>query len=491
MDMYANTTPWQQPNHPQHQFGGDPLLGQHDGRPASVDTWKDRVGGGSSSGVQQGMDMNDFTLGDLPAPPNPSASPPSQFNIHNIYTPSSFSYGGGPPSFTSNPYNTASAWPGQSSTTVPLSSYSTLNGATTSTAGSSQQHSPPSSHMMIDPALTTMNGSSSDSLQQYAPTPNYSTSQYGQPQLPQRQHTQSYQPTQQHNQQQQQQQQPLSINPSALDPSPFMQFFQTQQAQQQQHQQPHMQGTLSPHALHAPHASLMPPIMPQAFYPADPLPAAQPVNPQVRIDRFHGALKAHLQPTAFNGAGAVNALTDLIMEFGSPEVSAPTRLEILTKIRDNAGNHYFRAWSENPVAIDITREWLKAGATAKGDSPLVETIMPLLQIIDRLPLTIDTLKTSKLGKIVVKLTKDPPAPAIKDMAQNVERRWRQLLSGDGAKAPESEDAKSKKRKSTEPPPARTLPPAKKAVGLRAAPVQREPTTAKTVAPAKSDSSFFS
>lgn len=138
------------------------------------------------------------------------------------------------------------------------------------------------------------------------------------------------------------------------------------------------------------------------------------------------------------------------------------------------------------------------------------------QIIDRLPLTIDTLKTSKLGKIVVKLTKDPPAPgeyflppapvtlllpmsyqtvpvriiarpepcacslsavvlytvplefkrikenevnltpcaclfvsslrlrykntsAIKDMAQNVERRWRLLLSGDGAaKTPESE-----------------------------------------------------
>lgn len=32
------------------------------------------------------------------------------------------------------------------------------------------------------------------------------------------------------------------------------------------------------------------------------------------------------------------------------------------------------------------------------------------QIIDRLPLTIETLKASKLGKIVVKLTKDPPAP---------------------------------------------------------------------------------
>jgi hypothetical protein len=33
-----------------------------------------------------------------------------------------------------------------------------------------------------------------------------------------------------------------------------------------------------------------------------------------------------------------------------------------------------------------------------------------LQIIDRLPLSVDTLKSSKLGKIVLKLTKDPPAP---------------------------------------------------------------------------------
>lgn len=33
-----------------------------------------------------------------------------------------------------------------------------------------------------------------------------------------------------------------------------------------------------------------------------------------------------------------------------------------------------------------------------------------LQIADRLPLTLETLKTSGLGKIVVKLSKDPPAP---------------------------------------------------------------------------------
>lgn len=61
-------------------------------------------------------------------------------------------------------------------------------------------------------------------------------------------------------------------------------------------------------------------------------------------------------------------------------MEAGIRLEILTKIRDGAGNHYFRAWSENSMAIDITRDWLKAAFIANSDSPLVETIMPLLHV---------------------------------------------------------------------------------------------------------------
>lgn len=62
------------------------------------------------------------------------------------------------------------------------------------------------------------------------------------------------------------------------------------------------------------------------------------------------------------------------------ETDSAIRLEILTKIRDGAGNHYFRAWSENLRAMDITREWLKAAYTANDDSPLIETIMPLLHV---------------------------------------------------------------------------------------------------------------
>jgi hypothetical protein len=76
----------------------------------------------------------------------------------------------------------------------------------------------------------------------------------------------------------------------------------------------------------------------------------------------------------------VQQIVSKIIEFGIMEVSAQTRLDILTKIRDNAGNNYFRAWLENVSAMDITREWLKAGATTNGDNQVLETVMPLLHV---------------------------------------------------------------------------------------------------------------
>ena len=73
-------------------------------------------------------------------------------------------------------------------------------------------------------------------------------------------------------------------------------------------------------------------------------------------------------------------LVSRIVEYGISEVSAQTRLDILTKVRDNAGNNYFRAWLENVSAMDVTREWMKAGATANTDNQVLETVMPLLHV---------------------------------------------------------------------------------------------------------------
>ena len=62
------------------------------------------------------------------------------------------------------------------------------------------------------------------------------------------------------------------------------------------------------------------------------------------------------------------------------EMPSSIRFEVLTKLRDNAGNHFFRAWADNVDAMDIFREWLKAGAARKDDGALEETIMPLLHV---------------------------------------------------------------------------------------------------------------
>jgi protein phosphatase 1 regulatory subunit 10 len=107
---------------------------------------------------------------------------------------------------------------------------------------------------------------------------------------------------------------------------------------------------------------------------------SQSLSPAARKEQFQLAVRPLLQASSFTGAQAVQNLVTLINDFGSQDIDPVTRLEILTKIRDQAGNHYFRAWSENPTAIDISREWLKAAFTAGNDSPLVETIMPLLHV---------------------------------------------------------------------------------------------------------------
>jgi protein phosphatase 1 regulatory subunit 10 len=122
-------------------------------------------------------------------------------------------------------------------------------------------------------------------------------------------------------------------------------------------------------------------VAPSSIY-HPPVSGFQNLSPQARQEKLQLAIRPMLQATSFTGAQAVHNLVTLINEYGSQDVDAATRLEILTKIRDQAGNHYFRAWSENVTAIDISREWLKSAFMAKVDDALVETIMPLLHVSD-------------------------------------------------------------------------------------------------------------
>ncbi|KAI0637643.1 hypothetical protein C8Q77DRAFT_379282 [Trametes polyzona] len=488
---------------------------------------------------------------------------------------------------------------------LPLSSYSSLNGATSSSShsqmgpqgqgqGQGQPQAQGSTPMVIDPALTTMNGSSSSPPPQYQ-QPAYLTQQ------PQSRMQYQFSPPAH--------QSMLSINPAFVH-SPVQ--YQQSQQQQQQHsaqlvrqshsppqQQQLQQGTLSPFALHSPTTSFYGGISPATFYGHQPQPVAGPssssttpsqtpsqtqsqsaptppsaastskAEAEQRRTTLIADVKPLIQPNSFTGGGAVAQLANILDDYGIAEVDASIRLDVLTKIRDNAGNHYFRAWVDNSIAMEIVREWLKLAFMGREDQQMVETIMPLLQIIDRLPFNIEKLKQSKLGKLIMKLIKDPPTPgelkfsfinhmespwhgcckydpnenetdnsnestthdfcrtgvshafvpvvvkymylttvpssisvenkiAIKDMAANIESKWRKMLSrpetSDKADNEEGEDPKGKKRRAdsvskSAPPAKRTAVPAAGSSTPKAVAVKRD--TKPVVKDAKSDSSFFS
>lgn len=211
---------------------------------------------------------------------------------------------------------------------------------------------------------------SSEQIQQYTPPSNHTPEAT--------QSTQARQPLQpqQHSLPQSQPQYPfqqstLSVNPSYVLPSHFY-------SHSLQRQQPQVQTTLSPHVLHSPTTPATSGISSIQLSPVATL--STPLNPEARKNKLSTDIRPLLQPNSFTGAGAVNSLVGHLDDYGSQDVEAPLRLEILMKVRDNAGNHYFRAWLENTTAMDITRDWLKAGLTAKSDSLLVETIMPLLHV---------------------------------------------------------------------------------------------------------------
>ncbi|TFK88370.1 hypothetical protein K466DRAFT_585597 [Polyporus arcularius HHB13444] len=475
----------------------------HDERTsATPDDWKEH-----NANVQGGI--NDL-LTDIPVtnPPSRSASSPgTTFYIPQFYI-----------AAAANPFNAVqyggNAWPSTSAQQLPLSSYSSLNGAT-STSSHSHSQSQQSNSMVIDPALTTMNGSASSPPPHYQQPSFISQQPQSRMQYP---YQQSHQPS-------------LSINPSFVhnNASHFQQSQQHHLSLPGHHShspaQPQQQGTLSPFVLHSPTSAFYTNISPSSFYghpaqpqagpstpqpptpqpapqasPPAPAPAPQPNKPTAEQKKalLVRDVKPLIQPNSFTGAGAVSQLAEIIDDYGIADVEVHTRLEILTKIRDNAGNHYFRAWVDNAIAMDIVREWLKLAFSGRTDPQLVETIMPILHIIDRLPLTIEKLKLSKLGRLIMKLMKEPPSPAIKDMASNLERKWRKMLNDEVSEKMDTEigeDTKGKKRRA-ESATAKGAPPAKKAAVPsasstmpKAVPVKKE--TKPVVKDAKSDSSFFS
>lgn len=104
------------------------------------------------------------------------------------------------------------------------------------------------------------------------------------------------------------------------------------------------------------------------------------LSPQELKQRLQDSLRSLLAPSALTGETSVRNIVSALNSYGAQEVDASTRLEVITKFRDNAGNTFFQAWASNADAMDIFREWMKAAATGKDGGAWEETIMPLLHV---------------------------------------------------------------------------------------------------------------
>jgi len=304
---------------------------------------------------------------------------------------------------------------------IPVSSYSTLNGATSISSN-------PQPQVPIDPTLTD----SSTQLQAAHNTSSYSNFPHSNSQL---------EPI-------------LSINPSALQnpPTPLSN-----------------QHTLTSSVSRA--------------TPKAPL---------------RDVLKPLLTASKLTGPSAVGIIVKVLDSYGSQDIDCEDRTELFSKLSVQADDQFFKAWLENTSAMDITRNWLKAGASDKLDGPWRPSINPILSALGRMRFTIESLKNAKLGKIILKLTKDTNS-ATRDLSQDLEVKWRKLVDSAGSQGKPSEiadDSKLKKRKAPDGPVSKIIPPAKRAAVGIAPPAKplarREPKVVVTsVQNAKSDSSFFS
>ncbi|KAF8529229.1 hypothetical protein BU17DRAFT_37395 [Hysterangium stoloniferum] len=375
--------------------------------------------------------------------------------------------------------------------TVPLSTYSSLNGATSSQVNTQSQRSPV--QQVQSPVV------------QHSPPPQQQQAQ-SQPS-----HQVQAQPAhhhQQHQHQQQPQQQPQQQQPQQ---PPQQHLYQQQPQQQVPASQPQTitidQATHSPTTGYAPAAffSYSTPALtlnPSLLHNISHAPVNQSLSQQINSPVAGPSVPTKATLTnVLNGLLSAKGLPSspmqivrTIVSMGPSEVDLSVRLQVLSKIRDYAGNDFYQAWSSNSEAMEIIRDWLKGAVTSKtGDWD--ETVMPLLHVIDRLPLTIDSLKSSKIGKVILKLKDTSSSSAVKDMASNLENRWRSLLDKTHV-----ENGVKKEGKSIEDDPStsKAVPPTKKiavakstASVPKAIPVKKETKPVTAVKDAKSDSSFFS
>ncbi|KAH7105260.1 hypothetical protein BKA62DRAFT_826568 [Auriculariales sp. MPI-PUGE-AT-0066] len=307
-------------------------------------------------------------------------------------------------------------------------------------------------------------------------------------------------------QSQQQQPHPQTIDPAFVMQSNHHHYAPSIHPMLVQQAQPPQLGGISPAALH-----LSPPV-------GHSSPSAQPdIKPNL-LQLLKPLLATRVLESQANAKAAVYNIVDVIDRQRATEVDLAVRKEIMSRIRDNAGPEFLAAWVKDEHAMQVVKNWLKAGLSGKdaGTDDSNDALIATLMVITRLPLTVDLLKATQIGKYIKHISNKPPSngeysslttastyfavsekslqslvrttavschliaiivsnwtcfernvcfdgvAAIKSVAQNLETAWREMISKQmEEESDDKQDGKQRKRKLSEVGASRDTPPAKK------------------------------
>jgi hypothetical protein len=136
--------------------------------------------------------------------------------------------------------------------------------------------------------------------------------------------------------------------------------------QHQQHQQQPV-FAINPLALH------------NSTSPISPQQTSNPLRAIPKAD-LRDVLKQYLTPTNLSGSSAVGIIVRLLDQYGLQDIAPDVRSELFSKLSVQADDQFFKAWVENITAMDITRNWLKAGIADNDNGQWKATINPILGV---------------------------------------------------------------------------------------------------------------
>ncbi|KAG0144114.1 hypothetical protein CROQUDRAFT_642778 [Cronartium quercuum f. sp. fusiforme G11] len=176
------------------------------------------------------------------------------------------------------------------------------------------------------------------------------------------------------------------------------------------------------------------------------------------------------------------------------------RLELLSAIRASANKEFFTAWAAESTGLGLLEAWLKgsvhAHERAKSRSSDDDTdsqerdavLASLLQMLEKMPITVDHLKHHTFAKQVMRINKETNAQrfsdTVKAISKKLEQEWRAVVRDAGNKSGNNDTASRDVKKRNEPSPE----PAQ--VKKRKVEVATKPSVAPTNSNTKATDMFF-